>query len=278
MCRGLHSCMECGSKIELVGLACDKIDAQIAASAGRLSTDELSSLIKRINGTGPGLTSRRKFCKIHHVEAASVQTASSIPQPLSTATAALPAEPFPLLQSLPTPMGGGMPSVPPAAVNSNGFVNYSSATAVGIPYLMPSLPFAIAWPLVSGGLTFGSEPTGKPTSSATSYTPTAGATSEPAGSATPVASTAGAISLSGRASTVAASAASAATTGLCKRLLPSDSMEEPEVLKRRANLVGPHTITADEEAAVVVALAGAEATRTKHHATALDIAAFAASA
>ena len=40
--------MECGSKIDLAGLASHKIDAQIAASAGRLSADELSKMIKRI--------------------------------------------------------------------------------------------------------------------------------------------------------------------------------------------------------------------------------------
>jgi hypothetical protein len=64
MCPGLHSCMECGSKIDLAGLASDKIDAQIAASAGRLSADELSKMSKRIRDIPAQLASRRKFCKL----------------------------------------------------------------------------------------------------------------------------------------------------------------------------------------------------------------------
>ena len=58
MCPGLHSCMECGSKIDLVGLASHKIDAQIAASAGRLSADELSKMIRRIRDIPAQLASR----------------------------------------------------------------------------------------------------------------------------------------------------------------------------------------------------------------------------
>jgi hypothetical protein len=105
--------MECGSKIDLAGLASDKIDAQIAASSGRLSADELSKMIKRISVIPSQNACRRKFCKLHHVEAStSAQVASSIPQqfpmamavPLSTDTAALPTVPSTLLQSSPTPI------------------------------------------------------------------------------------------------------------------------------------------------------------------------------
>ena len=211
--------MECGSTIDLAGLVSDKIDAQIAASAGRLSADELSKMIRRIRAIPAQHVCKRKFCKLHHVEATtSANVASSIPQqfqmamaiPLSTDTAALPAAPSTLLQSSSTPIRthcvplpgiiftpiypppmGGMGGMRSMSGGAGGTMGGNPGPTGGVPSQMSmGIPAAVAVPFALGGMAFAAL-------GGTAFAfaaPAGGATTEPAGSASRVASSAGATS------------------------------------------------------------------------------------